>query len=77
MPLTLDDFEKLVKAVSKMPKEEAVDKILNFSGSFKLDFSREYLEKQTVDKVRHILLAAMIQRQRDGDASIDLKKESF
>jgi len=35
-------------------------RIRNFRGRFKLDFTEDYLNKISVDRLRHILLAALI-----------------
>ena len=35
-------------------------RIRNFKGQFKLDFTENYLDSVTLDKLRHILLAALI-----------------
>jgi hypothetical protein len=43
-----------------MSKAEVLKKLLYFDGPLKLDFTEEYLESQTADKLRHILLSAVI-----------------
>ncbi|MHC4597296.1 MAG: hypothetical protein ACYS19_20415 [Planctomycetota bacterium] len=35
-------------------------RIKNFRGRFKLDFTEDYLNNLSVDRLRHILLAALI-----------------
>jgi hypothetical protein len=35
-------------------------RIKNFKGQFRLDFSEDYLDSAGIDKLRHILLAALI-----------------
>ena len=47
-----------------MSKAEVLKKLLCFDGPLKLDFTEDYLESQTADKLRHILLAAMITVER-------------
>ncbi|MHC4908002.1 MAG: hypothetical protein ACYTBW_07165 [Planctomycetota bacterium] len=34
--------------------------MLNFDGPIKMDFSADYLEKLSTDRLRHILLAAFV-----------------
>ncbi|MCI0499735.1 MAG: hypothetical protein L0Y36_08670 [Planctomycetales bacterium] len=57
-------FEKMCSAIAAMSKPEVIGRLLNFDGPIKLDFTRDYLEKLNVDRLRHILLAAVITGQR-------------
>jgi hypothetical protein len=43
-----------------MGKQELQKRIATFKGRFKLDFTEDYLNRASVDRLRHILLAAMI-----------------
>ena len=52
-------YEWLAVSISSLDRGEVEDKIKNFQGSFKLDFTEEYLQNLTVDRLRHILFAAM------------------
>ena len=53
-------FEKTAVSIASLNKVQLKKRIKNFKGRFKLDFADEYLEKSSADKLRHILLAAMI-----------------
>ena len=53
-------FEKTAVSLASLNKLQLKKRIKNYKGRFKLDFTDEYLEKSSVDKLRHILLAAMI-----------------
>ena len=53
-------FEKAATTIATLNRVQLKEQIKNFRGSFKLDFSEEYLEKTSVDRLRHILLAAMV-----------------
>ncbi|MBL7106153.1 MAG: hypothetical protein ISS77_00915 [Phycisphaerae bacterium] len=53
-------FEKTTVSIASLNKLQLKKKIKNYKGRFKLDFTEEYLEKSSADKLRHILLAAMI-----------------
>ena len=53
-------FEKMCSKIASMNKREVVQRLLNFDGPIKLDFSRDYLEKLSTDRLRHILLAAVV-----------------
>jgi hypothetical protein len=52
--------EKSVTSVACMGRSELKKKIRTFKGRFQLDFTEDYLEAANVDKLRHILLAAIV-----------------
>lgn len=43
-----------------MGREECKRQIINFHGRIKLDFTESYLDTLTEDKLRHILMAAVM-----------------
>ena len=53
-------FEKQCTQVACMSKSEIVKRLLHFDGPIKLDFTRDFLETLSLDKLRHIMLAAII-----------------
>ncbi|MCD6175655.1 MAG: hypothetical protein J7K65_07820 [Planctomycetes bacterium] len=53
-------FEKMCSKIASMGKREVVRRLLNFDGPMKMDFSSDYLEKLSTDRLRHILLAAFV-----------------
>ena len=53
-------FEQTATSLASLEKPELKKRIRNFKGRFRLDFTDEYLSKLTVDRLRHILLAALI-----------------
>jgi hypothetical protein len=52
--------ENQVASISSLSREELKRRIRNFPGRFKLDFTEDYLNKLSIEKLRHILLAALI-----------------
>ena len=61
------EFEKICAQVAGMGKNEVKNRLLHFRGKLKMDFSESYLEGLTVDKLRHILLAALaVETRRRG-----------
>jgi hypothetical protein len=52
-------YEWLAVTISTLDRSQVEDRIRNFQGNFKLDFTEEYLKNLTVDRLRHILFAAM------------------
>jgi len=57
-------FEQNATSIASLGKSELKRRIRNFRGRFKLDFTEDYLNELTVDRLRHILLAAMINTRR-------------
>ena len=57
------NFDELVLFIAGMNRQDIQQEIKNFQGRFKLDFTEEYLEAQPLDKLRHILFAALLQQQ--------------
>jgi hypothetical protein len=53
-------FEQTATSVAVLSRCELTTRIKNFRGRFKLDFTEDYLNTLTVDRLRHILLAALI-----------------
>ena len=52
--------ERQVTSVAALGRDELKKRIRNFRGRFKLDFTEDYLNKISVERLRHILLAALI-----------------
>jgi hypothetical protein len=53
-------FEQFATSIARMDKAELKQQIKTFPGHFRLDFTEDYLNTAPVDRLRHILLAAMI-----------------
>ena len=53
-------FEQTATSIAALNRSELERRIRNFKGRFKLDFSKDYLNNLTVDRLRHVLLAALI-----------------
>jgi hypothetical protein len=53
-------FEQVASAVDSLNKTEVKSRLLHFKGRCKFDFTEAYLEALSVDKLRHILVAAML-----------------
>ena len=55
-----DSFEQTATSIAALGKDELERRIKNFRGRFRLDFSEDYLNNLSVERLRHILLAALI-----------------
>ncbi len=53
-------FEEAATSITALGKNELKKRIKNFKGRFKLDFTEDYLNNLSADRLRHILLAALI-----------------
>lgn len=53
-------FEQATTTIARMKKSELKKRIQSFKGRFQLDFTDDYLNDASADRLRHILLAAMI-----------------
>ncbi len=53
-------FAEEATSIAVLDRGELERRIRNFKGRFKLDFNEDYLNSLSVDRVRHILLAALI-----------------
>jgi hypothetical protein len=55
-----EDFEQTATSIAALGKDELKKRIKTFKGRFRLDFTEDYLNNLGVDRLRHILLAALI-----------------
>jgi len=53
-------FEQTATSIAALGRDELERRIRSFRGRFKLDFTEDYLNALSVDRLRHILLAALI-----------------
>lgn len=53
-------FEQTAVSLAALDRNELKRRIKNFRGRFKLDFSEDYLNSLSIDRLRHILLAALL-----------------
>ncbi|MFA5292834.1 MAG: hypothetical protein WC496_07355 [Phycisphaerae bacterium] len=52
-------FERLASSISSLGRSEVEKRLKNFRGNFRFDFTDEYLGSLTIDRLRHILFAAI------------------
>jgi len=57
-------YEREAKSIASLGRHELTRRIRNFRGRFKLDFTEDYLNRLSVDRLRHILLAAVMNAGR-------------
>lgn len=44
--------------IASLSREELIDRLVNFRGSFRLDFTADFLARKPTAQLRHILIAA-------------------
>ena len=57
---TSGQFEQMAASLADLGRDDLKKRIKDFRGRFKLDFSDDYLDALSLDRLRHILLAAWI-----------------
>ncbi|MBC8378974.1 MAG: hypothetical protein H8E62_07360 [Planctomycetes bacterium] len=62
-------FEQYCAYITSLSKSEIIDRLLHFDGPIKMDFTDVYLKSLDVDKLRHILLAAVVTSEQKKAAS--------
>jgi hypothetical protein len=71
MPTTTSsEADDLAVRIGKMDQPSLIHHLMNFDPGFNLDFTEAFLADQTIDQLRHILLAAHLQ------ANIRRKREA-
>jgi hypothetical protein len=55
-----ENFEQAANSVAVLNRDQLKFRIKHFNGRFRLDFSEDYLNNLSVDRLRHILLAALL-----------------
>jgi len=58
-------YEQVALGVSSLTKPQLKRRLLNFKGRLRLDFTEKYLDSLTVDKLRHILAAALLTNMKN------------
>ena len=56
--------EELICLVASMDKPALTRQFLTFRGNFPVDFTPEFLDRLSVDRLRHIYVALCLQAQR-------------
>jgi hypothetical protein len=58
-----ESLEQTATSIAALERDELKRRIKGFRGRFRLDFTEDYLNSLTVDRLRHILLAALVNAQ--------------
>jgi hypothetical protein len=60
MKTAQETTESYLTRIAEMPRQALIREILTFRCTFTLDFTRAYLDRQSTDRLRHILGAALM-----------------
>jgi len=56
-----EQLDEIIRRVSTMDREELIDRCTHFRGRFPVDFTADYLDGLSVDRLRHIYVALCLQ----------------
>ena len=56
--MAVRESDQLLLDLAKLDRQELIDRLLHFKGSFNFDLTEEFLEDISEDRLRHILWAA-------------------
>jgi hypothetical protein len=62
--LASDQIEELISLVASLDREALIQQFSSYRGGFPLDFTNEFLDGLSLDRLRHIFLAVCLQNQR-------------
>ncbi|MBC8107638.1 MAG: hypothetical protein H7Z14_13690 [Anaerolineae bacterium] len=62
--LQAQQVEELVNLITVMSRESVIEQFRCYRASFPVDFTREYLESQDTEQLKHLFLALCLQSQR-------------
>jgi hypothetical protein len=68
--LQLEQVEELIHLAASMDRKALVSQFRDFRGTFPIDFTREFLERQPVDRLRHLFVALCMEQQRLPELAI-------
>jgi len=62
--LQSQQVEELIGLVSSLDKPALMQQFDSYQASFPVDFTRDFLESQSVDRLRHLFVAMCLHTQR-------------
>lgn len=55
--MTATEMDRIIQALLAMDRVSLIHELMHFNPGFPVDFTLEYLERQSDDRLRHVLLA--------------------
>jgi hypothetical protein len=68
-PHRLDEFTHIIGAMDRF---SLIERMMHFRGRFPLDFTEDFLRRQTEDRLRHIFLALCLQHGDLPEAMMEM-----
>jgi hypothetical protein len=65
--LHAEQVEELICIVAEMNRASLITHFHSYPSRFPVDFTREYLETESLERLRHIFVALCLQQQRLPD----------
>jgi hypothetical protein len=62
--LQAEQIEELITVVSALDRAALMQHLRDYRASFPVDFTREFLEQQSEERLRHLFVAICLQQQR-------------
>ena len=59
-----DQIEELIKVVSSLDKRTLLRQFQAFPASFPVDFTPDFLDRQPLDRLRHLFVAVCLQTKK-------------
>lgn len=60
MPSQIEEAQ-VAREIAGMDRQQVVYELMNFDGSVRLDFTDEFVSRQSIEQLKHILVAAKTQ----------------
>ncbi len=57
MPSQIEE-QQVAREIAGMIRQQVVYELMNFDGSVRLDFTDEFVSRQSIEQLKHILVAA-------------------
>ncbi len=57
MPSQIEEAQ-VAREIAGMNRQQVVYELMNFDGSVRLDFTDEFVSRQSIEQLKHILVAA-------------------
>ena len=62
--LQTEQVEELISVVAGLDRQTIIEQFRSFQGSFPVDFTSEFLDREPIERLRHLLAALCLQQQR-------------
>ncbi len=75
MPRQIEE-QQVAREIAGMNRQQVVYELMNFDGSVRLDFTDEFVSRQSIEQLKHILVAAKTRTSPRSNDSAKLNAAS-